>query len=120
MVTLKEFKTKLFQLQSLLRHTMLTAVQKKEILDKIDNLKLKVNNASDIIDYNLDSDLIEKRRKLLDSNEGLKDIFRTFWIASTFLSRTDGDYLSKEAYIKIFTGNYYYFYNFYYSYRFSS
>lgn len=32
----------------------------------------------------------------------LRDIFKTFWFACRSIS--DGDYVSKEAYIRIFTG----------------
>ena len=101
MRTIKELHTKLFQLQLLLRQTLLTSKQKQDVLSKINSITAKLQNNNNEVDYNLDNNIIEQRRNILKSNEGLKDIFKTFWF--TCRNICESEYLSKEAYIKIFT-----------------
>lgn len=71
MRTIKDLRSKLFQLQLLLRHTLLTSKQKQDVLNQIDTITIKLQSDIDL-DYDLSNDTIEQRRKILHSNEGLR------------------------------------------------
>lgn len=104
MITVNGLRKQLLQLQLLLRQTLMTDKQKQDILMKIDNIRDKLQDTN--IEYDISSEQIQNRRNILNSNEGLKDIFKTFW--NTCRIMCDSDTLDKDTYIKLFTGILYY------------
>ena len=104
MITVNGLRKQLLQLQLLLRQTQMTNQQKQDVLSKISNIRHKLQDISNI-EYDVSSEQIQNRRNILNSNEGLKDIFKTFW--NTCRMMCDSDNLDKDTYIKLFTGMYY-------------
>ena len=102
-ITVNSLRKQLLQLQLLLRQTLMTLKQKEDIQSKISIIQEKLQDNT--IEYDITNDQIEHTRNILKNNEGLQDIFRTFWYTCRGINTSASDTLDKGSYVKLFVGN---------------
>ena len=102
-ITVNSLRKQLLQLQLLLRQTLMTLKQKEDIQSKISIIQEKLQDNT--IEYDITNEQIEHTRNILKNNEGLQDIFRTFWYTCRGTNANANDTLDKGTYVKLFVGN---------------